>query len=104
MNDGATRGKYYKEITVPAGQAEFSRVDMPDSPDADMGFRANSIILILDVGEAVEWSYNGTNVDGKIICEDRHLVFDDIDVSQIWFRHVSETDAKLRVWGWLKKQ
>ena len=81
--------------------------EFPQVPQIELKTRHNGMTIILDAGLEVEWSLdNGCSIDGRILCEDRSLVFDWTDIGkQIWWRVVdkgpSTKEAKLRVWTWL---
>jgi hypothetical protein len=90
--------RYYKELTITDS-------DFPVTPQVDTQIRGTAFMLIIDEGEAVEFSMNnGHTLHGKIIYEDRSLTFDGYDAQKIWFRKVGTTDCKIRVFTWVKQR
>lgn len=67
-------------------------------------FRATGLMIAIDSGDAVEYSFDGQTRHGKLYAEDSFGSFDDIDESKIWFRKVGTPDVSLRLWAWEKKK
>lgn len=80
--------------------------EYPKEPQLNLDFRADAIMIIMDAGEELEWSYNnGCDLGGIMYCEDRSLVFDGFDVNKIWFKKpAGKEDVKLRIFAWLKQR
>lgn len=90
--------KFFKESSVN-NQPGFSK-----SPTWDFGFRATSMIIIIDSNSANDWiefSFDaGNSLHGKVIAEDRHIVFDWFDGQKIWLRGPSGRNVNYRIYAW----
>lgn len=89
--------KFFDEVVVDSNQ--FSQL-----PLMKFDFRATGMMIAIDSGDAVEYSFDGKTRHGKLYSEDSYGSFDDIDESKIWFRKVGDADVSLRLWAWEKKK
>lgn len=89
--------KFFDEVVV--NSLEFS-----ESPSMKFDFRATGIMIAIDSGLAIEYSFDGHTRHGKLYSEDTFGSFDDIDESKIWFRKVGEDPVSIRLWAWEKKK
>jgi len=79
-------------------------------PNHIIDFRATNFIIIIDppfvaIGNFIEWSWDGTRVHGKILCEDHLIAFDWMDGSKkIWFRVPAGRTINYRLFLWVRQR
>jgi len=81
-------------------ETEIEETAFAPEPSMDFGFRADALMIAIDAGEALEYSFDGKNRHGKIYTADSWASFDRTDASKIWFRKVGSLDCQIRVWAW----
>ena len=86
-------GHFFTEVVVASNAYD------PNTPTA-FGFRATSLMVVIDGNGPLEFSYNGKDRHGKLYKADKFIVFDDIDESQIFFRVPNGNNTSIRVWAW----
>lgn len=73
----------------------------PSEAQIKLPFLASKLIIANDSSmETVIFSFNGSTVHGDLFDSDSPIVFEDLNVSKIWFRRAGAKDADIRVWAW----
>lgn len=89
-------GKFFIEASL-VNKPAFTR-----DPTHDMGARMTSLMIGLDAGASMEYSFNGVDVHGKIYYDDQFISFDDYDCEKIWLR--ASVNVSYRLWAWVKQR
>ena len=86
-------------------ELEVDNEAFTDNFTLDFGFRATGMLIVIDRGKAVEWSFTaGKNLDGKLFRRDSFVVFDWFDAQKIWLRKVPGQKVRLRIWAWVRQR
>ena len=88
------RNFFFKEFDISA--ASF-----PTKQNFKFPFQATRVILTYDEGEAeLFFSFRRPDEDGKLICSDGPIAFDQLSEGKIWFKKTGTGNVKGRIWAW----
>lgn len=90
-----SRWNYFDVITV-------SETSFPTDPQVSFGFISNGFNLLNRGSVVVEYSFNGTDVDGDLNNSDSSVFLSFINRNEckIWFRVASgSADVRVEAWG-----
>jgi len=85
-------GWFFDEISI-------SNTGYLNVPSGIFDFSATNMMIRVDEGSLVEFSFNGIDRHGILKLEDQFAAWDNLHQSRIWFK--APAAAKLRVWAWL---
>lgn len=90
--------KFFREL-------ETVEKEFKSEADCQWKFNATGLIIAIDAGGPLEFSYNGKEVHGKLYVTDKFVSFDETAESKIWFRVASENPptTKIRLWAWIRR-
>ncbi len=94
----ATRGFFYTRIPI-------SNATFPSTASIKFPFQATRVLIAtrgVKQNEIVEFSFQGTALDGELFPDDGPIGLDGLSEGRIWFRSTipSTPTAEVRVWAW----
>lgn len=86
-------GNFYQEFNIV-------NTDFTQSPTIQLKLISQKILIVLDsLDNNIEWSYNGRDIEGKMISTDETMVIAGATVSKIWIKANVGTGTIIRVWA-----
>ena len=90
--------QFFKELEVDNEQ-------FLEAETLDFGFRATGMLIVIDKGKALEWSFTqGKDLHGKLYKKDSFVVFDWFDAQKIWLRKAPGQKVTVRIWAWVRQR
>lgn len=88
------RNKFFKGDTL-------SNTDFNEIATHRWEFRATGLLIAIDSGGPLSFSYNGKDLDGVLFITDKWIAFDNHDESKIWLK--AQSPCVYRIWAWEKR-
>lgn len=86
----------YREFTL-------TNFQFPADPQIILPFRATGIVLKIDGPSDLLWSFDGSEIDGRLMKSDQFAAFDRTDQARFWFAAKNSPRCQIRFWAWLNQ-